>query len=158
MPFTPKQRSLLSLASELGRTKFAPRAPQWDASASFPFANYDDLRDAGLLRLCVPEAHGGLGADYPTYMMLAAEIGRHCGATALTWNMHICSTMWTGVLADGIPMNDEQRSDMRAVAPCTSTASSRTVRSTPSPSARARRQRPAARRSVPAHARKCATA
>ena len=111
MPLTPRQRSLLSLASELGRTKFAPRAPQWDASASFPFANYDDLRDAGLLRLCVPEAHGGLGADYPTYMMLAAEIGRHCGATALTWNMHICSTMWTGVLADGIPMSDEQRAE-----------------------------------------------
>lgn len=111
MPFTPKQRSLLSLASELGRTKFAPRAPQWDESASFPFANYDDLRDAGLLRLCVPEAHGGVGADYPTYMMVAAEIGRHCGATALTWNMHICSTMWTGVLADGIPMNDEQRAE-----------------------------------------------
>ncbi|NBQ89159.1 MAG: acyl-CoA dehydrogenase family protein, partial [Betaproteobacteria bacterium] len=91
MPLTPKQRSLLSLASELGRTKFAPRASQWDESASFPFANYDNLREAGLLRLCVPEAHGGLGADYPTYMMLAAEIGRHCGATALTWNMHICS-------------------------------------------------------------------
>jgi len=111
MPFTPKQRSLLSLASELGRTKFAPRAAQWDESATFPFANYDDLREAGLLRLCVPEAHGGLGADYPTYMMVAAEIGRHCGATALTWNMHICSTIWTGVLADGIPMSDEQREE-----------------------------------------------
>ncbi|MBP6404849.1 MAG: acyl-CoA dehydrogenase [Ramlibacter sp.] len=111
MPFTPKQRALLSLASELGRTKFAPRAAQWDETASFPFANYDDLRDAGLLKLCVPESHGGLGADYATYMMVAAEIGRHCGATALTWNMHICSTMWTGVLADGIAMTDAQRAE-----------------------------------------------
>ena len=49
MPFTPKQRSLLSLASELGRKRFAPRAAQWDETASFPFANYDDLRDAGLV-------------------------------------------------------------------------------------------------------------
>jgi alkylation response protein AidB-like acyl-CoA dehydrogenase len=111
LPFTPKQRSLLSLAHALGRTKFAPRAPQWDETATFPFANYDDLREAGLLRLCVPESHGGLGADYPTYMMLAAEIGRFCGATALTWNMHICSTMWTGVLADGIPMTDAERAE-----------------------------------------------
>jgi alkylation response protein AidB-like acyl-CoA dehydrogenase len=111
MPFTPKQRALLALAGELGRTKFAPRAAQWDESASFPFANYDDLRDAGLLKLCVPESHGGLGADYATYMMVAAEIGRHCGATALTWNMHICSTMWTGVLADGIAMTDAQRAE-----------------------------------------------
>jgi alkylation response protein AidB-like acyl-CoA dehydrogenase len=111
LPFTAKQRSLLSLAHELGATKFAPRAAQWDRAASFPFANYDDLREAGLLRLCVPESHGGLGADYPTYMMVAAELGRFCGATALTYNMHICSTMWTGVLADGIAMTDEQRAE-----------------------------------------------
>ena len=111
LPFTTKQRSLLGLVHELGRSRFAPRAPQWDETATFPFANYDDLREAGLLRLCVPESHGGLGADYPTYMMLAAEIGRFCGATALTWNMHICSTMWTGVLADGIPMTDAERAE-----------------------------------------------
>ncbi|RYY84559.1 MAG: acyl-CoA dehydrogenase, partial [Comamonadaceae bacterium] len=109
--FTPRQRELLSLARELGTTKFAPRAAQWDETASFPFANYDDLRDAGLLALCVPADQGGGGADYATYMLVAAEIGRHCGVTALTWNMHICSTMWTGVLADGIPMTPAQREE-----------------------------------------------
>ncbi|MEO5669408.1 MAG: acyl-CoA dehydrogenase family protein, partial [Ramlibacter sp.] len=111
LPFTPRQRSWLSLANELGRTRFAPRAAQWDREASFPFANYDDLRQAGLLSLCVPESHGGGGADYATYMMVAAEIGRFCGATALTYNMHICSTLWTGVLADGIAMTDAQRAE-----------------------------------------------
>ncbi len=111
LPFTPQQRQLLAMAHELGKTTFAPRAPQWDETASFPFANYVDLKDAGLLKVCVPASHGGLGADYPTYMMLAAEIGRFCGATALTWNMHICSTMWTGVLADGIEMSDAQRAE-----------------------------------------------
>ncbi|MGQ3082471.1 MAG: acyl-CoA dehydrogenase family protein [Hydrogenophaga sp.] len=111
MAFTPLQRELLSRAHALGRDRFAARAPQWDREASFPFANYDDLREAGFLKLCVPAAHGGLGADYATYMMVAAEIGRFCGATALTWNMHICSTMWTGVLADGIAMTDAQRAE-----------------------------------------------
>lgn len=111
MAFTPLQRELLTVANRLGREKFAPRAAQWDREASFPFANYDDLRGAGFLKLCVPKEHGGLGADYATYMMVAAEIGRFCGATALTWNMHICSTMWTGVLADGIAMTDAQRAE-----------------------------------------------
>ena len=111
LPFTPLQRELLQRAHALGRDRFAARAPQWDREASFPFANYDDLREAGFLRLCVPTAHGGLGADYATYMMVAAEIGRFCGATALTWNMHICSTMWTGVLADGIAMTEAQRAE-----------------------------------------------
>ncbi|MDR3454242.1 MAG: acyl-CoA dehydrogenase, partial [Rhodoferax sp.] len=111
LPFTAQQRALLTLAHELGRDKFAPRAPQWDESATFPFANYDDLRETGLLGLCIPEAHGGLCADYATYMMVAAEIGRFCGATALTYNMHICSTLWTGVLADGIDMTAAQRAE-----------------------------------------------
>ncbi len=114
MPFTAQQRELLTVAHRLGRDRFAARAPQWDREASFPFANYADLREAGFLKLCVPISHGGLGADYPTYMMVAAEIGRFCGATALTWNMHICSTMWTGVLADGIPMTDAQRAEHAA--------------------------------------------
>ena len=114
MAFTPLQRELLTVANRLGREKFAPRAAQWDREASFPFANYEDLREAGFLRLCVPKDHGGLGADYPTYMMVAAEIGRFCGATALTWNMHICSTMWTGVLADGIAMTEAQRAEHAA--------------------------------------------
>jgi alkylation response protein AidB-like acyl-CoA dehydrogenase len=114
MPFTALQCELLTQAHALGRDKFAARAAQWDKEASFPFANYGDLRAAGFLKLCVPTSHGGLGADYATYMMVAAEIGRFCGATALTWNMHICSTMWTGVLADGIPMSDEQRREHAA--------------------------------------------
>ena len=111
LPFTPGQRSLLSQVRELGLSKFGPRAARWDQTATFPFANYEDLKAAGLLGLCVPQEHGGLGADYATYMMVAAEIGRFCGATALTYNMHICSTLWTGVLADGIPMTDDERSE-----------------------------------------------
>ena len=114
MPFTPLQREWLAKAHVLGRDKFAARAAQWDKEASFPFANYDDLREQGFLKLCVPTEFGGAGADFPTYMMVAAEIGRFCGATALTWNMHICSTMWTGVLADGIAMSDEQRAEHAA--------------------------------------------
>ena len=109
LPFTPMQREWLSRAHHLGRDHFAARAPQWDQSASFPFANYQDLREQGFLKLCVPLADGGHGADYATYAMVAAEIGRFCGATALTWNMHICSTLWTGLLAEGIEMTPEQR-------------------------------------------------
>ncbi len=110
-PLSGQQQSLLALAHELGRTKFAPRAHQWDDTASFPFANYDDLRDAGLLALCIPEAQGGRGADYATYCMVAAELGRFCGATALTFNMHSCSTLWIGALAEALPMTVDQRAE-----------------------------------------------
>jgi len=108
---TAQQRELIELAATLGREKFAPRAAQIDRDAVFPFENYADLREAGLLRICVPTAYGGLGADFPTYVMVAAEIGRHCGATALTWNMHVCSAMWAGFIADALDMTPEQRAD-----------------------------------------------
>lgn len=108
---TKQQRELLALASSLGREKFAGRAARWDREASFPFDNYADLREAGLLGICVPTAHGGLGADFTTYVMVAAELGRHCGSTALSFNMHVCSTLWAGAIADALDMTAEQRAD-----------------------------------------------
>jgi alkylation response protein AidB-like acyl-CoA dehydrogenase len=108
---TPQQRELIERAAVLGREKFAPRAARWDREASFPFENYDDLRAAGLLGICVPKEHGGLGADFATYVMVAAELGRHCGSTALSFNMHVCSTMWAGFIADALDMSREQRQD-----------------------------------------------
>ena len=111
---TAKQKQLLAIARELGTTKFAPRAEKIDRDAVFPFENYADMRAAGLLKICVPEAHGGWGADFATYVMTAAEIGRHCGATALTLNMHVSSTMWTGFIADDLDMTPEQRANHEA--------------------------------------------
>ncbi len=108
---TAQQLELVGLAAALGRERFAPRAAAIDRDARFPFDNYADLRAAGLLGICVPREHGGLGADFTTYVMVAAEIGRHCGATALTWNMHVCSTMWAGFIADALDMTAAQRAE-----------------------------------------------
>ncbi|MBI3516857.1 MAG: acyl-CoA dehydrogenase family protein [Proteobacteria bacterium] len=104
-----KTQRLVALAATLGAQNFAPRAARYDREASFPTENYRDLRDAGFLGLCVPERHGGLGADYRTYCLVAAELGRHCGATALTFNMHVCTALWTGALADDLKMTAAQR-------------------------------------------------
>ena len=106
---TALQRELIERAAVLGRERFAPRAQAIDRDAVFPFENYADLREQGLLAIGVPREHGGLGADFATYVMVAAEIGRHCGATALTWNMHVCSTLWAGFIADSLDMSAEQR-------------------------------------------------
>ena len=107
---TPKQRELIELAESLGPA-FAKRAEKHDREASFPFENYADLRKSGLLGLCVPESFGGKGADLKTYALVSATIGKYCGATALTFNMHACSTLWPGVLADDLDMTPEQRAE-----------------------------------------------
>lgn len=108
---TEDQAALIAQARDLAAERFAPRAAKYDREASFPTENYRDLHAAGLLAICVPKSYGGLGADYRTYALAAAEIARSCGATALTWNMHVCSTLWAGSLADDLEMDAATRSE-----------------------------------------------
>ena len=105
-----KQKELIALAESLGPA-FAKRAEKYDREASFPFENYADLKNAGLLGLCVPEKFGGQGADLRTYALVSATLGKYCGATALTFNMHACSTLWPGLLADDLDMTAEQKKE-----------------------------------------------
>lgn len=109
-PLTDKQRELIAIVDEIG-PGMAARAERYDREASFPFENYADMRKAGLLGLCVPEKFGGRGADLRTYAIVSATIGKYCGATALTFNMHACSTLWPGILADDLDMTPEQRTE-----------------------------------------------
>jgi alkylation response protein AidB-like acyl-CoA dehydrogenase len=104
-----QQAELTALARQLGQEKFAGRAAQIDRDAAFPTENYRDLHQAGLLGICIPRSNGGLGADFQSYALVAAEIGRYCGATALTWNMHVCSTLWSGPLTDDLEMPADER-------------------------------------------------
>ena len=106
-----EQAALLDRVRNLAATRFAPRAAEYDREARFPVENYEDLRDAGLLGICIPKAQGGLGATYQTYSLAGAEIGRYCGATALSWNMHVCSTLWSGPLADDLEMSGAERAE-----------------------------------------------
>src|SRR3979411_1246188 len=106
-----EQAAIIATARELGQTVFAGRAAAYDREAKFPSENYKDFHRAGLLGIAIPKKHGGLGAGYQTYAISAAEIGRYCGATALTWNMHVCSTLWSGPLADDLEMDAATRAE-----------------------------------------------
>lgn len=112
---TEKQAKLSTLARNLASSKFAPRAEKYDREASFPTENYHDLASSGLLGICIPESEGGLGADLKTYMLTATEIGRFCGATALTFNMHVSSCLWTGDLLDQLEFDDLTRDQHQAM-------------------------------------------
>src|SRR6476469_4196866 len=106
-----EQAGIIARAREIGQSVFAGRAETYDREAIFPSENYSDLHRVGLLGIAVPKKHGGLGANYQTYALAAAEIGRYCGATALTWNMHVCSTLWSGPLADDLDMESTTRDE-----------------------------------------------
>lgn len=90
---------------------FTERAVKYDLEASFPYENFADLKAAGMVALCVPTRFGGLGASFADYARVSAEIGRYCGATALTFNMHNATMLWAGEVSDLLDFPDAERAE-----------------------------------------------
>lgn len=77
----------MAVAADLA-ARFAARAARHDREASFPFENFDDLRDEGLLRLTVPRRFGGFEAPLTTFLRVQETLAAGDGSTALALNMH----------------------------------------------------------------------
>jgi alkylation response protein AidB-like acyl-CoA dehydrogenase len=67
---------------------FAERAPLHDRSASFPFENFQELSDAGLLALTVPQVLGGAGGGVSDAARVVGIIAKADASTALVLSMH----------------------------------------------------------------------
>ena len=104
----PDVLAVLDKINALGPT-FAARAVGIDMEASFPVENYKDLAALGYLTLTVPVEFGGHGFSLGEYAMVGAEIGKYCGATALTFNMHNSSMMWSRFMYELPNLTDEDR-------------------------------------------------
>ena len=104
-----RQRELIDRARELAMDCFAARAADLDRTAQFPFEDFDDLREAGFLGLCVPEEFGGLGADLETYCLVSEQLAQGNASTALTYNMHCFTMLMMGEMADAHDMDAEVR-------------------------------------------------
>ena len=99
-----RQQELIARARRIALERFAPRAATHDRDASFPFDDYADLRAEGFLGLCVPARHGGFGADYETYCLVAEQLAQGNASTSLTFNMHCLTMLMMGEIADAMPM------------------------------------------------------
>jgi alkylation response protein AidB-like acyl-CoA dehydrogenase len=76
---------------------FAQRLARYDAAASFPRENFDELREAGLLAMTVPERYGGLGfwqagGRFGTYYAVLEAIARSDSSTAQLLQVHCHAT------------------------------------------------------------------
>jgi alkylation response protein AidB-like acyl-CoA dehydrogenase len=105
----PEVLAVLNRINELGVEKFARRTKDIDTAATFPVENYKDLAAEGFLTLTVPKEFGGHGFSLGEYAMVGAEIGKYCGATALTFNMHNSSMMWSRFMYELPHLSDADR-------------------------------------------------
>jgi len=104
----PEVAVALDKINEMGPT-LRERAVGIDVGASFPTENYQDFAKLGYLTLTVPEEFGGHGFSLGEYAMVGAELGKFCGATALTFNMHNSSMMWSRFMYELPHLTDEDR-------------------------------------------------
>src|SRR5579883_1383172 len=85
---TEKQARLIALAGELA-DDFATRAAEHDRDNTFPFENFQRMRETKYLALTVPERLGGLGATILDFALCQERLAQGCGATAVAVNMHL---------------------------------------------------------------------
>src|SRR5918996_1647364 len=85
---TPRQREIVALAGRLA-DEFAERTAEHDRDASFPFENYERMREEGYLGLTVPEELGGMGAGLYELILAQERLAAGDGSTALAVNMHV---------------------------------------------------------------------
>jgi len=88
---------------------------QVDLNAEFPTENYQDLAEHGFLKLVIPEEYGGYGFSLGEYATIGAEIGKYCGATALTFNMHTSSMMWLRFMYEMPHLSAEEKAAFGAM-------------------------------------------
>ena len=82
------QRQIVDLAREFARTRIEPHAAEWDRAARYPAAVLAELGSLGFLGMLAPDAHGGMGLDLLTYLLVLEELAAADAGLAVTVNIH----------------------------------------------------------------------
>ncbi len=82
MELTDQQHMILEMVRRMAQERVAPRAAEIDEKDEYPWDLWTLFRDAGLLRLVIPEAYGGLGADHTTVCLVVEELAKVSAAAA----------------------------------------------------------------------------
>jgi hypothetical protein len=90
---TDEQRMAQQLAREFAEKEIAPYAAQWDESCAFPWEAIRKLGDLNLLGSIFPQAFGGAGLDYVSYVLVIEELSRVDGSIGIIVASHtsLCS-------------------------------------------------------------------
>src|SRR5215216_1988910 len=100
------QREIQALARDFAQAEIEPHAGDWDRGHAFPRELIGKLAELGFMGVCVPEAYGGGGADFLSYILVLEELSRADAGVGVTVAVHT-SAATLPILGFG---TDEQRS------------------------------------------------
>jgi butyryl-CoA dehydrogenase len=85
---THEQRDIRDLAARFADEVIAPSAAEWDREHRFPREIFTQLGELGLMGVCIPESHGGAGADFLSYILVMEQISRGDAGVGVTLAVH----------------------------------------------------------------------
>ncbi len=85
---TSDQLEFRALAREFAAGEIRPHVETWDADRNLPDALFATLAELGFLGMRMPEAHGGLGVDAPTFAMVVEALAWGDASVALAVAIH----------------------------------------------------------------------
>jgi alkylation response protein AidB-like acyl-CoA dehydrogenase len=104
---TDDQREIRDLARRFADEEIAPHAAAWDREHRFPRELFARLGELGLMGVCVPEEHGGAGADFLSYVLVLEELSRADAGVGVTVAVHT-SAGTLPLIAHGTPEQVER--------------------------------------------------
>lgn len=88
------QVMIRSVVRDFAHNEIEPSAAVRDEEERFDRTLFDKMGELGLTGIPWPEAYGGLGADYVTYVLAVEELSRVCASTGVTLSAHISLAGW----------------------------------------------------------------
>jgi alkylation response protein AidB-like acyl-CoA dehydrogenase len=92
------QRAVREMVRDFAESEIRPIAAKIDETHEFPLENTRKMAELGLLGMFVPEAYGGAGMDYVSYVIAIEELSRVCashGVIASVNNSLVCYPIMT---------------------------------------------------------------
>ncbi|MBM7867727.1 acyl-CoA dehydrogenase [Heliobacterium gestii] len=83
-----EQELFLEMVRKLARNEVAALAERVDREHRFPRETIQKMGELGLLGLTIPEAYGGSGGEYLSYVLMIEELAKVCASTAVIVAVH----------------------------------------------------------------------
>jgi alkylation response protein AidB-like acyl-CoA dehydrogenase len=85
---TEDQRAVREMVRDFAESEIRPIAMAIDETHDFPAATVKKMGELGLMGLFVPEAYGGAGLDYVSYVIAIEELSRVCASHGVISSAH----------------------------------------------------------------------
>lgn len=105
MRLSEEQTLIRETARSFAQSELAPQAAAWDREGKLPRDVLARMGELGFLGMCVPEAWGGAGADFVSYILALMEIAGGDGAVSTVMSVNN-SPVCAAILGYG---NDAQK-------------------------------------------------